>query len=678
MTQRTERFPKALLAPLLALVAGLAAAQAGPDVASVDLPVTRLVLFTSGVGYFEREGVVSGEQELVLNVPRAEMDDLLQSLVLQDLDGGRVTPVRYTSQAPLGRLLEGYSLDLRGDVTLPSLLAQARGEQVVLEGATPLTGALLGVEEQRTAEGEPRAFVTLATAEGVRRVPLAEVSAVRFADPALNAELAAALATIAAHRDAHSATVRLRFEGEGERRVRVGYVREMPVWKSSYRLVLGEAGAATLQGWAIVDNPTDEELVDVQLSFVAGQPVSFVTSLYEPVWAQRPRVATEATGGVVPDLDPGRFLAAPAPAMEATMDAAARAAPQLSGAGVAAQAQGATTGVSFAYHVTDPVTIGRHESTLVPIVVTEVEARSLSLYQAGTSTTHPFHAVRLVNDTGLHLAAGTVTLFDAGGFAGNARLPDLLPGDDRLLAYALDLGLGVSVEGESEPTRVAAVALRGATLETTLLSRLVTRVNVAVHGDEGRFLVVELPAQGGYQVAAPAPRPPAAGERLRFGVAVVGADGAVPDDPGVPTHLVCRPGGACVLEVVLERLDSRSVAVANVAASDLAFYLENVELSAQDRATLERVVALQRELAAAERAVEATQARIDAIFREQERVRANLATLPRDSDLYRRYVADLDAQEDELVALRAELEERRAAHDELRRRLDELVAGIGR
>src|SRR5690606_41198641 len=65
MSQRTERFPKALLAPLLALVAGLAAAQAGPDVASVDLPVTRLVLFTSGVGYFEREGVVSGEQELV-------------------------------------------------------------------------------------------------------------------------------------------------------------------------------------------------------------------------------------------------------------------------------------------------------------------------------------------------------------------------------------------------------------------------------------------------------------------------------------------------------------------------------------------------------------------------------------------------------------------------------------
>jgi chromosome segregation ATPase len=166
--------------------------------------------------------------------------------------------------------------------------------------------------------------------------------------------------------------------------------------------------------------------------------------------------------------------------------------------------------------------------------------------------------------------------------------------------------------------------------------------------------------------------------QLRFGVAVVGEDGAVPADPAVPTHLVCRPHGACVLEVVLERLDSRSVAVANVASSDLAFYLENVEMSAEDRALLERVVSLQRELAEVERALQAAQARIDAIFREQERIRANLATLPRDSDLYRRYVADLDAQEDELTALRAELERQRAERDELRRRLDELVAGLGR
>ncbi len=681
MTQSTRRLPALLLVALLLGAPNLVAAQNEARPAGDALPVTRLVLFTSGVGYFEHEGTVTGDHEMVLTVPRAEMDDLLQSLVLQDFGGGTISPARYTSQAPLGRLLDGYSLDLSRNVTLYSLLGQARGEEVELVGATTVVGLLLGVEEQTTDEGVTRAFATLATAEGVRRVALDEVSAVRFTDPALASEIEEALATVAANRDADSATVRLRFEGEGERQVRVGYVREMPLWKSSYRLVLGEGGEAQLQGWAIVDNPTDEELTDVQLSFVAGQPVSFVTELYEPVWAVRPRVATVATGGVVPQADVGQAPPPPAMALEAMMpspttDAAARA-PQLSGAGVAAQAQGAAGGSSFAYHVTEPVTIGRNESTMVPIVVTSVAASKLSLFEPQTVQGNPLHAVRLVNDTGMQLAAGTVTLYDEVGFVGNARLPDMLPGDDRLLAYAVDLGLGLSLENDVPPTRVVRVALRGATLETTELSRMTVRVTVDVRTDEGRFLVVPLPARSGYEVVSPTPPPPVSGDRLRFGVAVVGADGAVPEDEAVPTHLVCRPDAACELEVVLERQDSRSVAISNVPATDMAFYLENVELSDADRGTLEQIVALQREVADAQREVRRTQERIDAIFREQERLRANLNSVQRDSDLYRRYIADLDAQEDELAELRAQLEQQRQAADELQRRLDDLVAGLG-
>ncbi len=75
-----------------------------------DLPVTRLVLFTSGVGYFEYAGEVNGNAELVLTVPLAEMDDLLQSLVLQDLGGGTIKPVTYSSHEPLDRVLEDSEL----------------------------------------------------------------------------------------------------------------------------------------------------------------------------------------------------------------------------------------------------------------------------------------------------------------------------------------------------------------------------------------------------------------------------------------------------------------------------------------------------------------------------------------------------------------------------------------
>ncbi|MFA5594076.1 MAG: hypothetical protein WDA15_02205, partial [Trueperaceae bacterium] len=254
MKQRTKWLTKALLVTLLALTPWLAAAQtsttqaATTATASADLPVTRLALFTSGVGYFEHAGVVTGDQELVLTVPKDEMDDLLQSLVLQDFGGGSIEPVRYTSQAPLNSLLDGYSIDVSGNVSLVNLLTQARGEQVRLDGPTVIEGALLGVEEQRDAEGRVRAFVTVATTSGIRRVALDDVGAVQFLDPAVAAEIDAALATVAANRNDDSATVRLRFTGEGERQVRVSYVREMPVWKSTYRLVVGDDGRATLQG----------------------------------------------------------------------------------------------------------------------------------------------------------------------------------------------------------------------------------------------------------------------------------------------------------------------------------------------------------------------------------------------------------------------------------------------
>src|SRR5690606_36627381 len=88
-----------------------ALAQKAPGGSSMpgaaDLPVTRVVLFTSGAAYFEHAGMVTGDQVLDLSVPPSEMDDMLQTLVLQDLGGGTVEPVVYDSRDPLGRILAG-------------------------------------------------------------------------------------------------------------------------------------------------------------------------------------------------------------------------------------------------------------------------------------------------------------------------------------------------------------------------------------------------------------------------------------------------------------------------------------------------------------------------------------------------------------------------------------------
>ena len=718
MNKATRRPVRRSVAILVLAVLTFAFAQpegSADDVAAptADLPVTHVSLYTSGVGYFEHAGTVTGTRDLELSVAAEDMDDLLQSLVLQDLDGGSIRPVRYPARDPLGRILGSYSLDLSGSPSLAQLLAQARGEPVRVEAGETIIGTILAVEREEAAgtpeapEGRPRTFLTLSTTDGLRRIALHEIRDLRFEREEVREELEAALDALARHRDAEEKTVRLRFEGEGTRRVRIGYVREMPVWKTSYRLLVREDGGADLQGWAIFDNPTDADLVDVSVSFVAGRPLSFVTRLYEPAYVDRPRVDVDTGPTVVPEADAGAFappaaaLRAPSAPMadglaEGAVPELQRAEPRLAGAGVDAVAQGAEAGASFEYRISEPVTVGRHESAMIPIVQRAIPAEALAFYDRSLVPLHPLRSVRLVNDTGLELAAGPVTVFGPTGFAGTARLGHLPPEESRLLPYAVDPDLEVRPSTESLPQRVTAVALRNGTIETTVRTRIRTEYRID-GGRDAAFLVIEHPLRAGFEVASPDVPPALARDGYRFGVRVGGGEATEPDAPAteadasaqerdasapddaapVPTHLRCTVDEACTLEVVLERTESRTIAVANVAPEQIAFYLENVELTDEDREALESIVDLQRDIAALDRSVANEQARLDAIHREQDRIRQNMAALDRTSSLYRRYLTDLAAQEDELDGLRATLEAFRAERAALQADLDERVALLG-
>jgi hypothetical protein len=666
------------------VAATLAAASSQPlEPDGAQLPVTRVVIFSTGVAYVEHGGVVDGDATVDLRVPPGAMDDLLQSLVVADLGGGRVDGVRYGTRDPLARILGSYPIDLSRDPSLAEVLAQARGERVRVTTDVELEGVILGVERVNVAGEAPRAYLTVFDGGRLQRVDLAEVRDLSFESETLRAQIDAALDAIAAYRDAAEVPVRIALSGAGEREVRVGYLREMPVWKTSYRLVLGaDGGTADLQGWAIFDNPTSLDFEDVQVTFVAGQPASFVSALFEPVYADRPRVTSAVAAGFVPPTDAGAIasemsrslMAAPAPATMMDSSVAAEAA---FGAGVEALADGGATGATFSYTVRDPVTVRRFESVLVPILRADVTAFEVALFDARVDARHPLRAVRIVNDTGLHLAPGPVTVFDVGGFTGTALVPDLVPGDDRLLAYAVDLEIALDVESRSEPERVVSVRFDGALLVSEHRSRIVTTYRLAPRGDVTRFVVIEQARRGGFEVVAPTPAPTMTPDAYRFGVSLVadGAEGAT--DPSVAEHARCEGADPCSLQVVLERVESRRVAVASVPLERIEVYLQDLELDDDTRAQLDAIAALQRELVRVDRAIAQERSRRNAIVDDQARVRQNMAALDRNSALYRRYVAELTEQEDALAEIGQRLEalasERAALQDEF----DALVRGLG-
>jgi hypothetical protein len=260
------------------------------------LPVKRVVLYKNGVGYFEHIGKVTGKQNVSIPFTSGQLNDVLKSLTVLDLDGGRITGVEYGSSAPLDRQLGDLRLPFDEKTTLTDFLNSLRGARLeIRNGNTVATGRLLSVERKTRMGGGATLevdYVSLITDTG--ELKTTEVSpgfSVKLLDKGLAGKVDRVLDVISAGREADVRRMVVSTEGTGERSIFVSYISEVPVWKSTYRIVLPKGGKQPLlQGWAIVDNTVGQDWDNVQLSLVAGAPQSFVQNLSQPYYTRRPVV----------------------------------------------------------------------------------------------------------------------------------------------------------------------------------------------------------------------------------------------------------------------------------------------------------------------------------------------------------------------------------------------------
>src|SRR5256714_7019250 len=118
---------------------------------AADVPVKQVVLFSSGVGYFEHFGTVTGDGTTELRFKTQQINDILKSLVLQDIDGGKVGVVTYPSQDPISKTLKSFQVDITNNPPLADLLNQLRGAKISVSMTSGETfdGTILGVEKKR-------------------------------------------------------------------------------------------------------------------------------------------------------------------------------------------------------------------------------------------------------------------------------------------------------------------------------------------------------------------------------------------------------------------------------------------------------------------------------------------------------------------------------------------------
>jgi hypothetical protein len=262
------------------------------------LPVRRVVLYKNGVGYFEHLGRVRGSQDVHIDFTSAQLNDVLKSLTVLDLAGGRITGVDYNSEAPLARRLATLRLALGERPSVSEFLGALRGARLEVRGAAgpALTGRLLSVERKTrsatnwTVETDEISLIT--DAGEVHSVDLNPTTSVRIAEKDLQVEVGRYLNLIASSRDQDVRRMTISTTGNGERNLYVSYISEVPIWKTTYRIVLPTKAEKKplLQGWAIVDNTVGEDWNEVELSLVAGAPHSFIQQLSEPFYGRRPVV----------------------------------------------------------------------------------------------------------------------------------------------------------------------------------------------------------------------------------------------------------------------------------------------------------------------------------------------------------------------------------------------------
>src|ERR1051325_7243464 len=184
------------------------AVPAGKGKAVEVLPIRQVVLFNSGVGYFQREGEVDGNSRVQLSFPVSDVNDLLKSLVLND-PKGQVGTVNYDSSDPIDKILRSFALDLTGNPTFGQILNQARGENIEIVrsekkdgNTTKLVGKIIGLEIHRKPVGKDQVVETeilnLNSPNGLQAIPMDQVVSVRFLNPVLETEFSRALSVLAA------------------------------------------------------------------------------------------------------------------------------------------------------------------------------------------------------------------------------------------------------------------------------------------------------------------------------------------------------------------------------------------------------------------------------------------------------------------------------------------------
>ena len=714
------------LATLLLLTSAQAQSRhPAPAPTTTQLPITRVALYKNGVGFFEHAGRVLGDQSVTIDFTSAQLNDVLQSLTALDLSGGRISGAGYNSTTPLDQQLKTLPLALSTDPSDVDFYNAIRGARVQVTGpGLSIIGRLLAIDLRAQTRKSPdnssdetpspeqaRRFLTVVSDTGtVRTFELTSATSVLLLDTALHTDVTRYLELLANNRNQGLRHLTLLDRGTGSRDLRVSYISEVPVWKSTYRILFTDSKAdqtATLQGWSVVDNTTGSDWINVHLDLIAGAPQSFLQSLSTPYYARRPEIPLPAEAQLTPQThesgDNTELQArtkssqqikedgAPPPEAAGVVGMAGmsggsaggvmggiprgygqgsgsgigpingrnmEAIDRFSGVSLASRGPGAPAPIDYAqaaqasltpqtttsafddffeYTLTDPITIRKNESALVPILQTRLPIERVTLWSQQQPVA--LRALWLTNSSTLTLDRGSFAIVENGNFGGEGLLDPIHPGEKRLLSYAADQAVRVTESAFSNNRRVNRLQIGKGVLTETSTDLAERTYDVRNAAPDPRTVILEHPLRQGWELTSetkPAETTPTA---YRF-------------------RLVVPPAQTGHLHVAERHTNFEYIRLIDRTEDQLLLLLRNAKANPATLAALQPVFDAHHAVLALDDQIRAREAEIASITTDQTRLRENMKALkgsPEEKALLSRYTGELNAQEDRLNALNQQL-----------------------
>jgi hypothetical protein len=327
------------------------------------------------------------------------------------------------------------------------------------------------------------------------------------------------------------------------------------------------------------------------------------------------------------------------------------------GEGVASAASATEMGDFFQYFIENPVTLARQKSAMLPIVNQHVEGTKVSIYNQGVHAKFPLLGLKFKNTTDLHLMQGPITVFEGSSYAGDARIQDLQPKEERLLSYAIDLGVEVEPTIKHDPQRLTSVKAFKGILHATNRLRESKIFNIKNRTEHERMMIIEHPYRQEYKLVLPDKPAERSRDVYRF-------------------ELKVPAGKTATQEIVEERDFLQQIAINNMDDQSMRIFLNSNVTSEKVREALAKAVELKSRLAQTQRDVAELNRQYQEISQDQTRLRANLKELPPTAAAYKRYLEKFDQQETEIEKLQDQLKKQRQAEGQQRKEFEAYLLSL--